>query len=545
MSVVARDKVIEDLHRSRLIDDERLDRFLAEHEAEADGEALLSQLIAAGLITAWQSERLLAGKWRDFFLGKYKILDLLGSGGMGSVFLAEHRVMRHRVAIKVLARHLLATPNIVARFEREARAAARINHPNVVRAYDIDHERKAHFLVMEYVEGDDLRKIVDRNGPLDPRVAAEYIQQVARGLQEAHSCGLVHRDIKPANLLLDPTGTVKILDLGLARLDDEVAAEMTQSGDSKVLGTVDYLAPEQALNSHNIDSRADLYSLGCTLYFLLTGVPPFPKGSATERMVKHQTHRPLDIRKRRPGVPDALVEICNRLMEKQPDKRFETAADVAAVLGDFLEGRYRTAGSADDELLLAEDVESGSGISRQGSGQSKTGSGRLASSTAVGSSRSSNTVSSKGAPTTTALDDLDLAPDMSASRSSQPQPAVPSPEPNDAQPAENPAFGLTPLGSSANASVFDQLASSGLDPLGALPSLGDQSPVLGPLAGNPLDLSGPIPSPLLGPTLSSPTPANSKDAGEVQYPLWVLLGIGLLLGLAVVGVGALLYFLFR
>lgn len=555
MAVIARDKLLDDVRRSGLVEEERLKVFLAEQDAESDAEALVKQLVEAGLLTSWQAEGLKAGKWRGYFLGKYRLLQPLGRGAMGSVYLAEHKVMRHRVAIKVLAQHLMTTPNIVERFEREARAAAVINHPNVVRAFDVDSEGSIHFLVMEYVQGKDLRQIVDDEGPLEPRVAAEYTQQVARGLDAAHKNGMIHRDIKPANLLRDQTGLVKILDLGLARLEDEAAASVTMASDNKVLGTVDYLAPEQALNSHNIDGRADLYSLGCTLYYLLTGVPPFPTGTAAERMLKHQARRPLDIRKRRPGVPDALVSICNRLLEKKPDKRYATAGEAADVLGDFLEGRFQTGGTSDDDLLsFAEDAD-GSGISRK-AGQS-TNSGRIPG----GSSTTSVLGSSNTIP-----DEIGLVPDPAGSRSLLKD--SPSKPPAGAAPPS--VEGLTPLGSSVN--LFDQLppapaashsggvSSPSLAPLSpgeGLPDLGSLGgdplsggPLAGgplsgdPLTGNPLGSGNPHFSPLSGPALTPTPQAKPKEPIETQYPLWALLGIGLLLGLVVVGVGVLIYFAF-
>jgi serine/threonine protein kinase len=550
MPVIGLDKLIDDLHRSGLVEEERLSRFLAEYDAESDAEFLLHKLVEANLLTSWQAEGLLAGKWKGFFLGKYKLLQPLGRGAMGTVYLAEHKVMRHRVAIKVLAKHLMSTPNIVTRFEREARAAAVIQHPNVVRAYDIDHEDDIHFLVMEYVQGQDLKQIVEQKGPLDPHVAAEYTQQVARGLHEAHRNGLIHRDIKPANLLLDQTGLVKILDLGLARLEEDVAS-VTIMNDDKVLGTVDYLSPEQARNSHNIDGRADLYSLGCTLYFLMTGVPPFPTGSITERMLKHQTRRPVDMRKRRPGAPDALVQICSRLMEKNPDKRFATAGDAATVLGEFLEGRYQIPGttSDDDILTFAEDADSGSAV-RKTSQSSIASRGLGASSTGAIASQSSNTIP----------DQLDLAPDPGASKSSTRQPQVAPLIPAESVRAAEPGLGLTPLsrvpaapgsaeltplGSPATVLPADQLpappAASLSSPLDALPPLGDGLSGLGSLGANPLS-GDPLYSPL---SLSGPQAIKPTEPAEVQYPLWALLGMGLVLGLAVVGIGVLLYFVLR
>lgn len=545
MPVIARDKLLDDVRRSGLLDEERLNRFLDDQDLEIEAEVLLQKMVDASLLTPWQAEGLSAGKWRGFFLGKYKLLKPLGMGAMGSVFLAEHKVMRHRVAIKVLARHLMTTPNIVDRFEREARAAAVIHHPNVVRAYDVDSEGDIHFLVMEYVQGEDLRKLVEKIGPLAPHIAAEYVQQVARGLHEAHKNGLIHRDIKPANLLLDHSGLVKILDLGLARLDDEVAS-VTQMNEIQVLGTVDYLAPEQARDSHNIDGRADLYSLGCTLYFLLTGVPPFPKGSAAERMLKHQARRPVDIRKRRPGVPDALVNICSRLMEKQPDKRFATAGDAADALRDFLEGRYQSV--SDDSLLTFAEDDGGSGISRK-TGQSSVLGRRLGgSSTAAGASLE-NTVSEK----------LDLVPDAGGSKSLLKPAAAPILPVPAADLSGEPDYGLAPLESSAP-SVFDQvppaplssLSGSGQSGLSPIAPPGDGLTSLEPIAGNSLELGGPLsslsgPLPTLGGPLSGAisgsalTPAQPAKPPEVQYPLWALLGIGLLLGGVLVGIGYLIY----
>lgn len=543
MPVLARDKLLDDLRRSGLLDEERLNRFLEEQESDSEAEPLIKKMIEAGLLTQWQADGLLAGKWRGFFLGKYKLLQPLGNGAMGTVYLAEHKVMRHRVAIKVLARHLMTTPNIVDRFEREARAAAVIHHPNVVRAFDVDCEGDIHFLVMEYVQGEDLRKLVEKSGPLEPRQAAEYIRQVALGLHEAHRNGLVHRDIKPANLLLDKSGLVKILDLGLARLDDENANSVTVMADVQVLGTVDYLAPEQAVNSHNIDGRADLYSLGCTLYFLLTGVPPFPKGSAAERMLKHQMRRPLDIRKRRLGVPDALVSICNRLMEKQPDKRFATAGDAADALADFLAGRYQSDSIGD--LTFAEDADtSGSSIAGKTSQSSSLGPARGGSSTAAGASLSQ-----------TVSDRLDLR-DAGASKSLlkpvvaiEPETPVLKPTTSDSE------YGLTPLPSAAALSEFDKLPpgpsssaaapviAEGLTPLDGLPPLGDALSSAPAMVANPLGQSLPDSSPLAGQAIAPAQPAKKAEPGETHYPLWALLGIGLLLGLLLVGVGILIHYM--
>ncbi len=328
--------------------DAQLDHIIQEHGKQIlfDPPRLAEQLIQAGLLTAWQSEKLLEGRHRGFFLDKYKLLDHLGSGGMSSVYLAEHVLMNRRVAIKVLPKERIGDSSYLARFHREAQAAAALDHPNIVRAYDVGNEGNVHFLVMEYVEGRDLQAIVRDQGPLDPLMAAEYIRQAALGLEHAHQAGLIHRDVKPANLLVDKSGTVKILDLGLARFTGEEQASLTLAYDENVLGTADYLAPEQAINSHGVDPRADIYSLGCTLYYLLTGHPPFAEGTLPQRLMAHQKQLPPSIQKERPDVPEDLIRICMRMMAKKPAARYQTMAQVADALADWLTAHGKPCGSS-------------------------------------------------------------------------------------------------------------------------------------------------------------------------------------------------------
>ncbi len=285
MTKLKGDTFIDLVRRSELVDKDRLASAIAALEqrdgkqACEDPQKVSRHLLDAGLLTHWQCNKLLEGRSKGFFLGKYKLLGHLGTGGMSAVYLAEHINMQRRVAIKVLPQHRINDSSYLARFYREARAAAALDHPNIVHAYDVDNQGDTHYLVMEYVQGLDLQQMVKQQGVLSYEAAADYIRQSAEGLAHAHKVGLIHRDVKPANLLVDAQGTVKVLDLGLARFADESQGSLTIAHDENVLGTADYLAPEQALNSHNVDSRADLYSLGCTLYFVLTGHPPFPEGT--------------------------------------------------------------------------------------------------------------------------------------------------------------------------------------------------------------------------------------------------------------------------
>jgi tRNA A-37 threonylcarbamoyl transferase component Bud32 len=251
---------------------------------------------------------------------------------MGQVFLCEHKLMRRRVAIKVLPTAKAEDEASRTRFYREARAIAAVDHPNLVRAYDIDQDDNLHFLVMEFVDGTNLQELVRKSGPLDVARACHYVYGAAVGLQHAHEIGLVHRDIKPGNILIDRSGVIKVLDLGLARFFNDEEDNLTRVHDENVLGTADYLAPEQALDSHTVDIRADIYSLGATFYFLLTGTPPFPDGTVPQKLLWHQQREPKPIRSIRPEVPDGVAAVISRMMAKRPEDRYQTPADVIAAM---------------------------------------------------------------------------------------------------------------------------------------------------------------------------------------------------------------------
>jgi len=327
------------LAKSGLVEEARISDVAAgwpEPDAELP-DALPQAFIDAGLLTHWQVEQLRKGKHRGFMLGKYRLRRLLGAGGMSSVYLAENTTLRQEVAIKVLPVKRVEQSSFLARFEREARTAFRLGHQNLARAFDLDQAGSIHFIVMEYIEGIDLHAKVKQEGPLEIREALELIRQAALGLHYAHEEGLVHRDIKPANLILDRKGTVKVLDLGLALpSDDEREGSLTREHDEKVLGTADYLAPEQASDSHTVDRRSDIYSLGCTLHYLLVGRAPFAQGKLAERIKAHAKKPPPNILEPRPDVPPPIADLYFRMLEKHPDARPQTAEEVATTLAAWL-----------------------------------------------------------------------------------------------------------------------------------------------------------------------------------------------------------------
>ena len=327
---------------SRLVEKDQLDAAMVilrqKHTVDplTNAAEVAVHLVDSGLLTNWQAEKLQEGRHKGFFLGKYKLLNHLGTGGMSTVYLAEHLLMQRRVAIKILPKGRVEDTSYLARFYREAQAAAALDDRNVVKAYDVDNEGDIHYFVMEYVEGKDLQVLVRDGGTLDYNLAADYIRQAARGLAHAHAIGLVHRDVKPANLLVDKEGTVKVLDLGLARFSDDDKASLTVAYDENVLGTADYLAPEQAVDSHSADARADIYSLGCSFYYILTGHPPFPEGTLPQRIMAHQKDAPPSIRLDRPDCPIDLVRICAKMMAKKPVQRFQTMQQVSDLLSKWL-----------------------------------------------------------------------------------------------------------------------------------------------------------------------------------------------------------------
>jgi serine/threonine protein kinase len=333
-TVMTRPHTVQDvfdmLGRDRLVEPARL-RAFAERHKPADLTAVFERLITDGLLTTFQATEVAGGRGAGLWLGGYRILDRLGKGGMGHVFLAEHAVLGRRVAVKALSDALRADPGARKRFVREARAAAALDHPNIVRVFDVDMASDPPYLVMEYVDGLSLQAAVARAGTFSAGEAASVGMQVADGLSQAAAVGLVHRDIKPANLLVDRRGGVKILDLGIVRFTQDDTHSRTNGGEI-ILGTLDYLAPEQAEDCSKVDTRADIYALGATLYFLIAGHPPYPVADMRRKLEAKQNQDPPPLDRLRPDVPAEFAAIVSRLMARDPAERYQLPAAAAAVL---------------------------------------------------------------------------------------------------------------------------------------------------------------------------------------------------------------------
>lgn len=326
------------IRENKLIEEEKLQpvlRTLSPNVLTGDDALPIADAIVENrLLTRFQANLLLQGKSKSLRItSKYRLLDRLGAGGMGLVYLCEHIRMKRLVALKVLPNSQAKEPGNLERFYREAQAVAALKHPNIVQAYDVDTDNGIHYLVMEYIDGINLEKLISEHGQLDPIRAAHYVAQAADGLQHASERNLVHRDIKPSNLLLDREGYIKILDMGLARFFDTRTDNITERFDNNaVIGTADFISPEQALNSHEVDVRADIYSLGCTFYYLLTGKAPYHDANITQKLLLHQIRDPEPIEKFVPGIDPALVEVVMRMMAKKPEDRYQLPGEVVGAL---------------------------------------------------------------------------------------------------------------------------------------------------------------------------------------------------------------------
>jgi serine/threonine protein kinase/WD40 repeat protein len=363
MSIASVTDLIKLLSEWHLLESRHVAELPALQGRFATAEALAKELVKRGWLTAYQVNEIFLGRGANLLLGSYVLLERLGQGGMGAVFKARNWKLHKTVALKLIRKERLAHPDAVKRFQREIRAAAQLNHRHIVHAYDADEVKGITFLVMEFVEGAiDLDALVKKRGPLPVATSCAYMHQAALGLQHAHEHGLVHRDIKPHNLLVVSRGAVsgggvsggapitrppiatdhspltthqiKILDMGLARWGSGEAkgSDLTLTTDTAVMGTPDYIAPEQARASHNVDIRADLYSLGATWYFLLAGRVLFPGGTLTEKLLRHQMDEPRPIARLRPDVPPELAAVIHKLLAKRAEDRFQTPGELAALL---------------------------------------------------------------------------------------------------------------------------------------------------------------------------------------------------------------------
>ena len=338
--ITSLENVVQQIHDTGLVAPGTLANFIPPKAIVQSVDELLRNLSKQHHLTKFQVALVGQGKAKALVLGSYTILDKIGAGGMGQVYQAEHRRMKRVVAIKTLPAAMMKDKSVVARFQREVEAAAKLNHPNIVTAYDADEGNGLHFLVMEHVQGTDLSALVKQQGPVPIDQAVNFLMQAARGLEYAHQKGVIHRDIKPANLLLEDNGTIKILDMGLARIDGTEHSPPPDdlTGTGAVMGTVDYMAPEQWANTHTADARCDLYALGCTLCFLLIGRAPYADDEHRNPVAKMRGHvqEPIpDLRIVRPDVPDRVLSIYKKLMAKNPDDRFPTATALIAALASI------------------------------------------------------------------------------------------------------------------------------------------------------------------------------------------------------------------
>jgi eukaryotic-like serine/threonine-protein kinase len=338
MAVTSAEEFFAVLEKSKLLIPAQLAQARRIAGPSDDPRAIAKSLAHQGVITRWQAGQLLAGR-SSFYLGKYRLIELLGRDSTGNVLLGEHVTMNRRVALKVVPRPLCKDPAALTRFLAQVPAIAALDHPNIVRVYNVDNQGDRYYLAMEYIEGVDLQRLVEQQGPLDGNRAAGYIGQAADGLDHGHRQNMTHGGIKPSRLLVNQQGVVKILDFGLIWLAEApMAADEVQVAS----GWVDYLAPERAQTGSCADARADIYSLGCTLYFLLGGHPPYSQAMPLDRMETRPTQPPPDLRARRPMISADLAAICAKMMSPKPEDRYRTAAEVSHALAQWRASMLRS-----------------------------------------------------------------------------------------------------------------------------------------------------------------------------------------------------------
>jgi serine/threonine protein kinase len=349
------EKFVAVLERSQLFAPNQLDAIKKLAETAEDPVQIARALLKNDWLTKWQASQMLSGFYH-LTIGKYRLSDQLGKGELGNVYLAENPKLGRKVALKTLSKKHTGDPEIVKRFLNEAKAASALDHRNIVHVHDVSSEGQRHYVVMEYVSGRDLQSRVDADGKLSIADATSFIRQAAEGLQHAHEQNVIHRDVKPANIMVDDQGVVKILDMGVGHLRKPEKSSVENTGEL-MMSAVAYMAPEHA-RGQSVDARCDIYSLGSVLYFLLTGRAPFSAKTDAERAKIKASKRPIPLNELRSDTPQPLVDLCNRMMELNPDERFASLADVLAALTDGIDLTSDVAASNEgDEIAEAEPAE--------------------------------------------------------------------------------------------------------------------------------------------------------------------------------------------
>jgi serine/threonine protein kinase len=350
------DVFLRNVLRSGLMDQARLREALASlpDSQRRDTTAVAEHLIRVGKLSRFQAKKLLKGQAKGLLFGPYQVLAQIGKGGMGTVYLARDERHNHLVALKVLPpRKARAKERMLDRFRREMELSQRVNHPYIARTFQVGEWKEVQYIAMEFIPGKSLYRMVQENGLLEVPQAARLGAQVASALAHAHRQGLIHRDLKPSNILVMPNGNAKVLDLGLALIEGEdVSDAQIIGGQGHIVGTMDYIAPEQTEDSAGVDGRADIYSLGCTLYYALSGSPPFPGGTSKDKIQRQRYEEPVSLLVLRPGLTPGFVQIVQRMMAKRPDQRYPNAAAVEHDLRKWAAPQAApTTGERDDSAL--------------------------------------------------------------------------------------------------------------------------------------------------------------------------------------------------
>ena len=340
---VVTDRFLKLLSNSHLLSQESLDKAVSEWDLDQcdAAEDAANILVKQRLITPFQAERLLAGRSRGFFVDEYKIREILGVGGMGCIYVAEDTTSKERVALKVLTSNNELDAGMLTRLKLEAQAGIKLSHPNVLKTHKIADTGAVLYVAMEFVKGVSLHEVIALGGPLGWSQACDLFHQAANGLSHAHQMGMVHRDIKPANFIVDREGNLKVLDFGLALLNEELDEEFSLAMifGHECLGTADFIAPEQSLNSGDVDCRADIYSLGCTMYLTLTGHFPFPYKTTPQKLEAHRTKQARPVRELNDDIPQDVADIIMKMMHKRPEHRYQNCDEVAQALSPFAKRR--------------------------------------------------------------------------------------------------------------------------------------------------------------------------------------------------------------